>query len=154
MKLPALALAPCLGLPLLGGCALYDDSGTPDPGLYWGWVCPDGGAPVDASAPIDYLASGSCGGGGPFTVSVDGCEMSGSWSALGLSDVATTRYAASPSLGGWVVSGTEGAEGEAGAGVSVTCTASVVQTGGLTFTCTSGTSTVTCQSNFTPPSGS
>jgi len=154
-----IAIALCLASPIAAGCTLDDGTGTPDPGTYWGWVCPDGGTPVDASTPIDYVASGSCGKGGPFTVSVNGCEMFGSWSALGLSDVKTVQYSSSPGLGGWVVTATAGvADGgvpDAGKGASWTCTASPAARGDLTFTCSSAsTSATTCQSTLTPVSGS
>ena len=88
---------------LAAGCTLYDDTGKPDPGQYWTFVCPDSpngdGTPVPASTPIEYLAFGSCGPGGSFTLSVDGCEMIGNWTALGLLDVTTTEYTSTPSLG-------------------------------------------------------
>jgi hypothetical protein len=149
MNLHRLVLASCLGLPIMAGCTLDNDTGTPDPGLYWQWVCPDGGGtPVDASAPIDYVATGTCGPGGPFTVSVDGCEMSGSWSALGLSHVETVTYASSPGLGGWTVTGTGGV---ADGGASWDCTAKRAGAGVLTFACfdASRSSTI-CQSTLTP----
>lgn len=148
MKPHRLAVALYLGSSLVAGCHLDDGTGAPDPGLYWGWTCPDGGAPLDASAPIDYVASGSCGAGGPFTLSVDGCEMFGSWSVLGLSNVQTTRYASSPGLGGWAVTATAGA-GDGGATWNCTATSGVA--GDLTFTCSSATTSVTtCQSMLTP----
>jgi hypothetical protein len=162
MKPRQLALALCLGLPILSGCTLYNDT-SPDPGLYWAWVCPDGpdgSLPVEASAPIHYVASGSCGKGGPFTVNVDGCEMAGSWSALGLSNVQTVQFASSPSLGGWTITATaavaaDGGAPDAGKGASWKCTAKPASNGDLTFTCSDATtSATTCQSTLTPASGS
>jgi hypothetical protein len=161
-----LALAWCVAIAT--GCAFADDTGAPDPGLYWAWVCPDGGTPVDASAPVDFIAAGSCGKGGPFAVSVNGCEMFGSWSALGLSDVQTAAYVGSPARGGWVVRAAP-ALGDGGAALGGfdaavlgdggaapwTCAATLVQTGGLTFTCSDvTTSMTTCESTLTPASGS
>jgi hypothetical protein len=148
MKLPRLAVALGLASSMLTGCHLDDGTGAPDPGQYWGWVCPEGGTPLDASAPIDYVASGSCGAGGAFTLSVDGCEMFGSWSALGLSDVQTTRSASSPGLGGWSVTATGG---DADGGTSWACTATAASGGDLTFTCSdAATSATLCQSTLTP----
>jgi hypothetical protein len=146
---PALAL--CIGGSTLAGCTLDNGTGTPDPGLYWRWECPEGGTPLDASAPIDYVASGSCGMGGPFVLSVDGCEIFGSWSALGLSNVQTVQYTSSPGLGGWIVTATEGS---ADGGASWVCTANPAAAGALTFACSdatdAATSSVTCQSALTP----
>jgi hypothetical protein len=154
MKIHRLALALGLGSSIVAGCTLDSGAGNPDPGLYWGWVCPEGGTPLDASAPIDYVASGTCGAGGPFALSVDGCEMFGSWSALGLSNVATVQYTSSPGLGGWSVTATgDVADGGAadGGGVTWNCTASPAANGALTFTCSDATtSATTCQSNLTP----
>jgi hypothetical protein len=157
MKFHRLLMASSLALPIATACTMYDGTGSPNPGLYWGWVCPDGDAPLDASAPIAYVASGSCGEGGPFTLSVDGCEMFGSWSALGLSNVETTQYASSPALGGWSVTATTGgADGGVsdGGAASSTCTAHPAAGGDLTFTCSAAaTSATTCQSTLTPVSG-
>jgi hypothetical protein len=131
------------------GCTLDDGTGTPDPGQYWGWVCPEGGTPLDASTPIDYVASGTCGAGGPFTLGVDGCEMSGSWSALGLSSVETRQISSTPGLGGWTITATGGEDG----GASWTCTAEATAQGALTFTCSdASTAAITCQSTLTPVS--
>jgi hypothetical protein len=144
---------PTLALPILAACNIDNGTGNPDPGLYWGWVCDGGGTPLDASTPLDYVASGSCGKGGPFTLSVDGCDMFGSWSALGLSNVTTATYTGSPGLGGWTVTA-DAADG----GASWNCTAAAGAGGALTFTCSSeatdaAPSAVTCQSNLTPVSG-
>jgi hypothetical protein len=157
MKLQQLAVALCLASPMATACTLGSDSGTPDPGMYWGWACPDsGGVPVDASAPLDYVATGSCGAGGPFAVSVNGCEMFGTWAALGLSDVTTTQYVGSPGLGGWMVAATEdvldGGGPDAGQGSSLRCTAAQASgAGDLTFTCSDATTSATiCRSTLTP----
>jgi hypothetical protein len=148
MKLRRLALAWVLGSSIVAGCTLDGGTGTPDPGLYWDWVCPEGGAPLDASAPIDYVASGSCGAGGPFTLRVDGCEMLGSWSALGLSNVQTAQFASTPGRGGWAVTATSGV---ADGGAPWRCTAKPANAGDLTFTCSDvTTSATTCQSTLAP----
>ena len=155
MKLHRLGMAVCLGLPMTPACTLDNDTGSPDPGMYWGWVCPDGGGtPVDASAPIDYVASGSCGKGGTITLSVDGCEIVGNWSALGLSNVKTFQFTRSPGRGGWTVTATGGAADggmpDAGTRDSWSCTAKPAAAGDLTFTCTDvATSATTCQSTLT-----
>jgi len=133
------------------GCTLDSGDGNPDPGPYWGWTCPEGGTPLDASAPIDYVASGSCGAGGAFMLSLDGCEMSGSWSALGLSNVQTVQFTSSPGQGGWTVTGIAGA---ADGGAVWTCTAKRAAAGDLTFTCSDATSATACQSTLEPTSGS
>jgi len=44
-------------------------------------------AAVDA---INYTASGTCGAGGAFALSVDGCEMFGNFDALGLAEFRRT----------------------------------------------------------------
>jgi hypothetical protein len=153
MTLHRLAVALGLGSSMLAGCRLDDGTGAPDPGQYWDWVCPEGGTPLDASAPIDYVASGSCGAGGAFTLSVDGCEMFGSWSALGLSNVQTVQYTSSPGLGGWSVSATGGDAdgGAADGGTSWTCAATAASGGDLMITCSEPTSsTPLCQSTLTP----
>jgi hypothetical protein len=162
MKLHRLAFALGLGSSILAGCTLDSGDGNPDPGLYWVWACPEGGAPLDASAPIDYMASGSCGAGGPFTLSVDGCEMMGTWSALGLSNVQTVKVASSPGLGGWSVTATgdvvdaglaDGSVADGGAS-SWTCTAEPTKGGELTFRCLDATtSATTCESTLKPVSG-
>jgi hypothetical protein len=152
------------------GCGFgrYDDSaapqitsatsGVPDAGQWWPWVCPDGAYPIPASASIDYTAAGSCGEGGPFALSVNGCEMVGNWSVLGLADVQTLQPTSTPSLGGWIVSGTPST---ADGGVSVTdggvetwnCEATPTADAGLTFTCSDATSmAATCQSTLIPVS--
>jgi hypothetical protein len=42
----ALAVAAASAAAALGcGFGRADDSGKPIPGQYWGWACPDGGAP-------------------------------------------------------------------------------------------------------------
>jgi hypothetical protein len=42
----ALGFAAAAGAAVIGcGFRLADDSGKPIPGPYWGWACPDGGAP-------------------------------------------------------------------------------------------------------------
>jgi hypothetical protein len=149
---PALFVASCLGLALASGCTLDDDSGNPDPGLYWKFVCPNDAStpdanntPAPASAPIDYVASGSCGPGGAFTLAVDGCEMFGDWAVLGVSNVETATYASSPGLGGWTITAT------ATSGASWVCTATATSANVLTFTCSDATtSTTTCRSTLTP----
>jgi hypothetical protein len=161
MKPRHLAPALCAGLPFLAACNLNNDTGAPDPGMYWGWVCPDGGGtPIEASAPIHYVASGTCGKGGSFSVSVDGCDMFGSWSALGLSNVETVQFASSPGLGGWAVTATggggvtDGGARDAGNGASWRCTAKAATAGDLTFTCSDATtSATTCQSTLAPSEG-
>ena len=154
MKPRHLAPALCAGLPFLAACNLNNDTGAPDPGMYWGWVCPDGGGtPVDASTSISYVASGSCGKGGRFALSVDGCVILGSWSALGLSNVQTVQYTSSPGLGGWSVSATGGDAdgGAADGGTSWTCAATAASGGDLMITCSEPTSsTPLCQSTLTP----
>jgi len=142
---------PMLALPLVGACNIDSGTGSPDPGLYWGWVCDGGGTPLDASASLNYVASGSCGNGGPFTLSVDGCEMFGSWSALGLSNVHTTQTSMSPGLGGWSIT----ASGAADGGTLWSCAAKPAVSGDLLFTCYEAvTSAVTCQSMLTTADGS
>jgi hypothetical protein len=150
MKLRRLVLALCVGSSILSGCTLDDGTGNPDPGLYWKWECPEGGTPLDASAPIDYLASGSCGTGGPFTLSVDGCEMLCTRSALGLSNVVTVTYTSSPGAGGWSVAGTGGL---ADAGASWSCTANAAAGADLMFVCSNATTT-TCRSTLAPVNAS
>ena len=131
-------------------------SGVADAGQWWPWVCPDGASPSRASAPLDYTASGTCGGGGAFTLSVDGCEMFGTWSVLDLSDVQTLQPTSTPGLGGWSVSATpSAADGGAPAGDGGaklwTCEATPTADGRLTFTCSDASSTATtCQSTLTP----
>ncbi len=150
------------------GCGFgsYDDSAAPqittatngvaDAGPWWPWACPDGDNPSPASTPLDYTASGSCGEGGAFTLSVNGCEMFGTWSVLGLSGVQTLQPTETPSLGGWIVSATPSA---ADGGVSVgdggaetwNCEATPTADSGLTFTCSDVVSSATtCQSTLTP----
>lgn len=151
-----------------GGCGFgtYDGSSNPevtssasgvaDAGQWWPWVCPDGIYPIPASIPQDYTATGSCGPGGPFTLSVDGCVMFGSWSVLGLSDVETTQPTSSPNLGGWILSAT-GTVGDGGVdlGDGGSCTATPgATTGVLTFTCSVGAPPKSaCRSTLTPVGG-
>jgi hypothetical protein len=165
-----LALLALVSVVVGTGCGFgrYDDSaapqitsatsGVPDAGQWWPWVCPDGAYPIPASASIDYTASGSCGVGGAFALSVNGCEMVGPWAVLGLTDVQTLKPTSTPSLGGWIVSGTPS---EANGGVSLTdggveawnCEATPSADAGLTFTCSDATSmATTCQSALTPVS--
>lgn len=116
-----LSLVTLANLTAAAGCGFgrYDDSAAPqvtsatngiaDAGQWWPWVCTDGTYPITAPTPLDYTAAGSCGDGGAFTLSVNGCEMVGTWSVLGLSGVLTLQPTSTPSLGGWVVSGTSSA---------------------------------------------
>jgi hypothetical protein len=156
----------------VAGCGIgrYDDSAAPqvtsatngvaDAGQWWPWVCADGAYPIAASTPLDYTASGSCGDGGAFTLSVNGCEMVGPWSVLGLSDVQTLQPTSTPSLGGWIISATPLApDGGVSVGDGGTETWNCVATpalapdGGLTFTCSDATSSATtCQSILAPVS--
>ena len=147
------------------GFGTYDDSAAPqvtgatngvaDAGQWWPWVCPDGASPSPASAPLDYTASGSCGDGGAFTLSVDGCEILGTWSALGLSDVQTVQPTSTPSLGGWIVSATPtAADGGApvgdGGAQPWTCQATPTADGALRFACSDPiSSATTCESTLT-----
>jgi hypothetical protein len=155
MKLRRLALALGLWASTVAGwagCTLDNGTGNPDPGQYWGWVCPEGGPPLDASTPVEYMASGTCGAGGPFELSVDGCEMLGSWSALGLSNVQTVQYTSTPGRGGWTVTATGGL---ADGGASWRCVAKPAGAGNLTFTCSYATTATTiCQSTLAPTNGS
>jgi len=150
------------------GFGRYDDSaapqvtsattGVPDAGQWWPWVCPDGAYPIAASTPVDYTASGFCGDGGAFALSVNGCEMVGTWSVLGLSDVQTLQPTSTPNLGGWIVSATpSAADGGASAGdggpETWNCEATPTADGVLTFTCSDAlSSATTCQSTLTPVS--
>jgi hypothetical protein len=148
------------------GFGRYDDSAAPqvtsatdgvaDAGQWWPWVCPDGDNPSPPSTPLDYTASGLCGEGGAFTLSVNGCVIIGTWAVLGLSDVQTLQPTSTPNLGGWVVSGTPSTAdggvfvGDGGA-VTWNCEATPASDGGLTFTCSDATSlATTCQSSLTP----
>ena len=122
----------------IAACGNLDSGiGAADPGLYWTWGCPEGGMPLDASSPVEYLASGSCGPGGPFSLSVDGCEMSGTWSALGLSNVQTDQYTATPGDGGWIVTATPETEdgGTPDGGLTWTCAATAAASAELIVTC-------------------
>ncbi len=147
------------------GFGTYNDSAAPqvtsattgvaDAGQWWPWVCPDGDNPSPASTPLAYTASGSCGDGGPFTLSVNGCEMFGTWPVLGLSDVQTLQPTSTPGLGGWIVSATPSAadggvsDGDGGTDVW-NCEATPASDGGLTFTCSDvASSATTCQSTLT-----
>ncbi len=148
------------------GFGMYDDTASPevtsasdgvaDAGQWWPFVCPDGLYPIPASTPRSYLAAGSCGAGGPFALSVDGCEMFGNWSVLGLSDVQTLQPSSTPGLGAWSVLA-EGAfeDGGVDAGEPWTCDTAPVADGGLSFTCSTGTPPeTTCESTLTPVFGS
>jgi hypothetical protein len=155
-----------------GGCGFgtYDDSAAPqitsandgvaDAGMWWPWVCPDGAEPSPASTPVNYTATGTCGSGGAFSVSVDGCILSGTWTTLGLSDVETTQPTSTPNFGGWIITA-NGTEPDGGmdigdGGGAWTCQTSVPNsTGVLTFTCTDNTSNATtCESALIPVGGS
>ena len=161
----ALVLASLLG----SGCGfgLYDGSGAPqvvdsndgvwDAGQWWPWACalPDGTFtnPSPASTPIDYTATGTCGDGGAFALSVDGCEMFGNWDALGLADVSTNIPSSIPQAGGWEIAATGGFEVGDG-GTAWTCDATATDSAGdLTLTCTGGNATA-CESTLTVVSGS
>jgi hypothetical protein len=65
MKLHRFALALCLGVSIATGCTLYDDTGTPDPGVYWSWVCPETGdpAPEAGCGPRDASREEACADG-------------------------------------------------------------------------------------------
>jgi len=136
------------GLLAAQGCGFgnYDDSAAPqatsandgvwDAGQWWPWACqlPDGTLtnPAPQSTPIDYTATGTCGAGGDFSVSVNGCEMFGNFDALGLSNVSTNIPSSIPQAGGWEVAGTGG-----DAGADWICdTTATDSAGDLTFTCT------------------
>ena len=66
--LPALGLAAFTAVAAIRGCGFgrADDSGKPIPGQYWGWACPDGGAP-----------DGSDGCSVPDASTADGNDASG-----------------------------------------------------------------------------
>jgi len=157
------------GLLTAQGCGFgqYDDSAAPqvvssstgvwDAGQWWPWACqlPDGTLtnPSPQSTPINYTATGSCGTGGAFALSVNGCEMFGNWDALGLSDdsVSTTIPSSIPQAGGWEIEADAGVIGDAG--FVWTCDATATDSSGdLTFTCTDGDAG--CQSTLTMVSGS
>jgi hypothetical protein len=150
------------------GFGTYNDSAAPqvtsattgvaDAGQWWPWACPDGANPSPPSAPLDYTAAGTCGDGGALTLSVNGCEIFGTWSVLGLSDVQTLQPTRTPNLGGWIVSATPSA---ADGGVSLgdggvetwNCEATPAADGGLTFTCADAVSlATTCLSTLIPVS--
>jgi hypothetical protein len=67
----ALALAATIAAAAAGcGFGRADDSGKPIPGRYWGWACPDGGAPDGSTGCRDADAgrgdaSGAAGDGAP-----------------------------------------------------------------------------------------
>jgi hypothetical protein len=145
------------GLLTIQGCGfgVYDDSSAPqvvdsndgvwDAGQWWPWACAlDGGNgatiltnPSLQSTPINYTASGSCGAGGAFALSVNGCEMFGNWDALGLSDVSTTIPSSIPQAGGWEIEADAGVIGDAG--IVWTCDATATDSSGdLTLTCREG----------------
>jgi hypothetical protein len=125
--------------------------GVADAGQWWPFVCPDGIYPIPSSTPQAYVATGSCGDGGPLTLNVDGCEMFADWSVLGLSDVQTTQPTSTPNLGGWIITATEAdADGGVDGGEVWTCEATPASPGALTFACSSGTPPATvCQSTLT-----
>jgi len=66
LVLAALALG--LATTLACGIGTYADTGSPTPGPWWPWVCPDGGGPApdagceppDAS-PVDACGEETCG---------------------------------------------------------------------------------------------
>ena len=166
--LRALGAVAC-GLLFVWGCGfgLYDGSDAPqvvdsndgiwDAGQWWPWACalPDGAFsnPSPASTPIDYTATGTCGDGGAFTLSVDGCEMFGNWDALGLSDVSTNIPSSIPQAGGWEIAATGGLDVGDG-GTNWTCDAAASDANGdLTLTCTAGDATA-CESTLTVVTGS
>jgi hypothetical protein len=130
------------------------NSGVADSGQWWPFTCVTGSAPtVPATTPINYATSGSCGDGGPFALSIDGCVMVGDWTVLGLTDVTTTIPSSIPAAGGWEVAGTGGFDVGDG-GMQWTCDSSSDASGVLTFTCTAGEPAVqACQSTLTPVSG-
>lgn len=136
------------------------NSGVPDAGQWWPFVCPDGSNPSPDEPSQSYSAAGSCGDGGTLTMNVDGCELLGNWDVLGLADVETTVPTSTPDLGGWTVLATPGVgSGDAGvpaADAGWTCTASVPAAVGapMTFTCSAGDPpTTACTSTLTPVSG-
>jgi len=140
------------------GFGTYDDgaspantssnSGVADAGPWWPWVCPDGSNPSPASASFNFTASGSCGAGGPFSISVDGCLLSANFEVLGLSQAQTVTHSSTPQLGGWVVSGVSSADQT----TALTCSSSVPDAAGsITFTCSAGEPPETsCQSTLAP----
>jgi hypothetical protein len=148
-----------------GGCGFgtYNDGAAPqvtsasdgvaDAGQWWPWICPDGSDPAEPSVPLSYSASGTCGDGGAFALGVDGCEMVGTWTALGLTDVTTHVSSSIPSAGGWEVVGTGGFDVGDG-GTQWTCEAAELSSGALAFTCTAGIpATSACESTLTPVGG-
>ncbi len=156
------------GLLATQGCGfgLYDDSSAPqvvsandgvwDAGQWWPWACalPDGTLtnPAPQSAPLNYTATGTCGSGGAFALSVDGCEMFGNWDALGFSAVSTNIPSSIPKAGGWEVEADAGFDEDAGLSVW-TCDATATDSSGdLTFTCTDGDAG--CESTLKIASGS
>ncbi len=67
----AVLLALCLAAPTAAcGIGLYDDTGSPEPGQWWPWVCADGGEPdgeggCEPAAPAsDARAHDACADGG------------------------------------------------------------------------------------------
>ena len=149
-------------LALLAGCGfgLYNGSADPqvtsandgvwDAGQWWPWACPNGANPAPASPTLNYTATGTCGGGGPFGLSVDGCELFGDWGILGLADVSTTLPSSIPQAGGWEVVGT-GDFAVSDGGMSWSCAATAIDASGdLALTCTAGVPPVTaCESSLT-----
>jgi hypothetical protein len=130
------------------------NSGVPDAGQWWPFACVTGSPPtVPASVPIGYSTSGTCGDGGTFALSVDGCLMVGDWTVLGLTDVTTNVPSSIPAAGGWEVAGTGGFDVGDG-GTQWTCDSSADSSGALTFTCSAGVPPVqACESTLTPVSG-
>jgi hypothetical protein len=156
------------GLLTAPGCGFgqYDDSSAPqvvssstgiwDAGQWWPWACklPNGTLtnPSPPSTPVNYTATGSCGGGGAFALSVDGCELFGNWDALGFSAVSTNIPSSIPQAGGWEIEADAGFDEDAGLSVW-TCDATATDSSGdLTFTCTDGDAG--CASTLTVASGS
>jgi len=145
------------------GFGLYDGSAAPqvtgandgvaDAGQWWPWACalPDGtfSNPSPPSTPLNYDVTGTCGDGGAFALSVNGCEMFGNWGALGLSDVSTNIPSSIPQAGGWEIAATGGTDVGDG-GTSWVCDAVATDSSGdLILTCTAGDPAVTaCQSTF------
>jgi hypothetical protein len=65
----AFVLSLCLTMIAACGIGTYGDTGSPAPGQWWPWVCPDGGAPAgDAGClparPADARAHAWCVDGG------------------------------------------------------------------------------------------
>ena len=134
-----------------GLLSMYSASGVADAGQWWPWVCPDGANPIPQSTPLNYTATGSCGAGGPFQLSVDGCEMLGNFDALGFPDFSTNIPSSIPQAGGWEIEADAGGVGDAG--FVWICDATATDAAGdLTFTCTDGDAG--CESTLKIVSGS